>query len=152
MKDSKQAWVWVGVAVVVVIVAIVTWAMWKPTSPQKQVTSTSTPVYAPQGQLVPQFPKGLILDPKAAVSGSYSINYASSTNQYTAEYNSSSTMASLYKQYQAYLPKNNWTVTGSLTTKPSFEVIAASQGSNQLQIVISTIGKGSQVTISYVIK
>ena len=149
MKDPKRVWVWVGV--VVVAAAVAGWAVWA-SSPKQPVASQSgpAPVFAPQGQLVPEFPKGLILDSTAAISGSYSINYASSTNQYTAEYNSSSSMASLYAQYKQYLPANGWTITGTLTTHPTFNVIAASQGNNQLQVVVNTQSKGSQVTITYV--
>jgi hypothetical protein len=150
MKDSKQVWVWVGVAIVVIaiIAGVVMWI-------QKPKTKTATgpvPVFAPQGQLVSNFPKDLIIDANATISGSYSINYSTSTNQYTAEYDSSSTVSSLYKDYQTYLSQNGWTVTGSLTTHPTFDALAATQGNNQLQVVISTQGKGSQVTITYVVK
>lgn len=147
MNDARRIWVWVGVGVVVVIVIV--WIVWAMTA--KPVVSVPPPVYAPQGQLVPQFPKSLILDSNAAISGSYSISYSTSTNQYTAEYDSTSSMAALYGEYQSYLPQNNWTVTGSLTTHPTFRVITASQGSDQLQVVISAIGKGSQATITYVV-
>ncbi|HUC31361.1 MAG TPA: hypothetical protein VMR99_01570 [Candidatus Paceibacterota bacterium] len=149
MKDSKRVWVWVGVAVVVIAVAA--WLFWKPSAPH-QAASGPTPVFAPQGQLTPNFPKALILDSNAAISGSYSINYSSSTDQYTAEYDSSSTVTALYNKYQSYLPQNGWTVNGSLTTHPTFDAIAASQGNNQLQIVISTESEGSQVIITYVVK
>lgn len=110
------------------------------------------PVYASQGQLVPQFPAGLIVDPNAAISGSYSISYASSTNQYTAEYDSSSTVAALYGKYQSYLPQNGWTIASSLTTDPAFDVLSAYQGNSQLQVVIENVDNGSQVTVSYLIK
>ena len=147
MQDSKKIWIWVGVAVVVI--AVIVLVMWKLKQP---ASSGPVPVFAPQGQLVPQFPKDLILDSSAAISGSYSVNYSSSTNQYTATYDSSSTVATIYSDYQSYLPKNNWTVTGSLTTHPTFNAIAAAQGNNRLQIVISTQTKGSEVTITYVVK
>jgi hypothetical protein len=149
MKDSKMLWVWVGIVVVVVIVAA--WFIWGSSS-RPPVASAPAPVYAPQGQLVAGFPSNLILDSNAAINGSYSINYSSSTNQYTAEYLSSSTVKALYGQYMAYLPKNGWTVEGSLTTRPTFDAITASEGSNQLQVVISTVSGGSQVTITYAVK
>lgn len=146
MNDPKKVWAWVGVAVVVVAIAV--WAEFLPGRTPAAAPLSPAPVYAAQGQLVPQFPKGLILDSNAAISGSYSIGYATSTNQYTAEYTSSNSMKSLYADYQSYLPKNGWTVTGSLTTHPAFEVITAQQGTSQLQIVISAAGTGSQVTIT----
>jgi hypothetical protein len=154
MKDPKRIWAWVGVAIVVIAVAV--WAALqfkqKPVAP---VVTGPVPVFAPKGQLTPNFPKDLIIDSSAAIGGSYSINYSSSTNQYTAGYTSSSTVSTLYKDYQSYLTQHNWTVTGSLTTHPTFDAIAATQGNNQLQVVISTQGgqnKGSQVTITYVVK
>jgi hypothetical protein len=146
MNDSKRVWVWVGVVVVAAAIAVV--FVWNPGS-KPAAPSAPAPVYAPQGQLVPQFPKDLILDSNAAISGSYSIDYASSSNQYTAEYNSSSSMKSLFGDYQTYLPQNGWTVIGSDATHPMFSEISANQGTNQLQVVISQVGKGSQVTISY---
>lgn len=149
MKDPKHVWVWVGV--VVVVGAVAAWIALKG-KPNQSVTSAPVPVYAAQGQIVPQFPKGLILDSSAAVSGSYSIAYASSTNQYTAEYDSSSTVTSLFKQYNTYLPANGWTITGTLTSHPTFDVIAAEQGNDQLQVVLSTNTGGSQATITYVVK
>ena len=147
MNDPKRIWAWVGVAILVIVV--IAWVIWRP---QEKVASGPSPVFAPQGQLVPQFPKDLILDTNAAISGSYAINYSSSTNQYTAEYDSSSTVTSLYKDYQSYLSTNNWVVIGSLTTHPTFDAIAATQGNNQLQVVISAENKGSQVTITYMVK
>ncbi len=151
MKDPKTLWVWVGIVVVVGVV--VAWFVWGPTATKPAPVATGpVPVYAPQGQLVPQFPKDLILDSAAAISGSYSIAYSTSTNQYTAEYDSSSTVGALYKQYMAYLPGDGWTVTGSLTTRPTFDAISASQSNSQLSVVISTASKGSHVGITYLVK
>lgn len=149
MKDPKRVWAWVGVVIVVVIVVV--WVVWR-AKPAGHVSSNPAPVYAAQGQLVPQFPKNLILDTSAAITGSYSIGYASSTNQYTAEYNSSSTVTSLYNQYQSFLPQNGWTVNGVLTTSPSYDLISASQANSQLQVLISSQSGGSQVTITYLVK
>jgi hypothetical protein len=58
-------------------------------------------------------------------------------------------MKSLFGDYQTYLPQNGWTVIGSDATHSMFSEISANQGTNQLQVVISQVGKGSQVTISY---
>jgi hypothetical protein len=149
MKDPKQIWAWVGVVVVVAIVAA--WIVWRPGSSAPQPTAP-VPVYAPQGQLVPDFPKGLILDSSAAISGSYSINYSSSTNQYTAEYNSSSTMASLYAKYKAYLPANGWAITNDISAYPGSEGLYASNASSDVAVAVVSQKTGSQVTITYVVK
>jgi hypothetical protein len=149
MKDPKRVWVWVGVVVVVIVV--LAWILWRLT-PQQQIQSVPVTTFAPRGQLVPQFPSSLVLDPSAVVSGSYAINYSSSTNQYTAQYGSSDTVTALYKNYTSYLISNGWTISGSLTTIPTLDVISAAQGSNQLQVMIATKSKGSQVTITYVVE
>ena len=149
MKDSKTVWVWVGIVVVVAVV--VAWFIWKPTS-KAPVASNPTPVYAPQGQLVPQFPPSLILGTSTIVNGSYAIDYSSSTNQYTAEFNSSSSLASLYANYKQYLPANGWTITNDITKYPTSRGLYASNTSSSVTVGISENGKGSQVTITYVVK
>lgn len=149
MRDSRRVWVWIGVAIVVIVV--VGWIVWE-LVPHGQPRMIPVTTVAPQGQLVPQFPPSLILDPSAEINGSYAISYSSSTNQYTAEYDSSDTVSTLYKNYLSYLPSNDWTISGSNTTIPTLDVISATQGSNQLQVMIATKNKGSQVTITYVVE
>jgi hypothetical protein len=148
MKDSKQIWVWVGVAVVVIVVVFA--FVWK--LKPKPVASGPVPVFAPQGQLTPNFPKDLILDNNAAISGSYSINYSSSTNQYTAEYDSSNTLVSLYNSYKTYFGANGWMVTNSSSIKSASKIgilIAATSSAN-VNVTLIAKGKGSEATISYV--
>jgi hypothetical protein len=151
MKKSKRRLTRTVVVLIVLIIIIVAVSVlvvkFFPNKP-----AVGVPVYAPKGQLVPQFPSALILDKTSGVSNSYSINYSTTTNQYTAEYNSSSTVKSLYTEYQSYLSQNNWTISGSLTTNPAFDAINAAKGNDQLQIVISTQDKGSHVTITEVVK
>ena len=65
MKEMKNIWVWVGVAVVVIVIALA--LMWRPSVPKP---TSPVPVFAPQGQLTPNFPKELILDPQAQVNSS----------------------------------------------------------------------------------
>lgn len=154
MKDPKKVWVWVGV--VVVVIAVGAWVFLRTNpgagNPAPQAAANPLPVYAPQGQLVPQFPKNLILDSNAVISGSYSIGYASTTNQYTAQYNSSSTVTSLYNEYQSFLSQNGWTINGVITTSPSYDLISASQPNSQLQVLINEQSEGSQVVITYLLK
>ncbi len=150
MKDSKRVWVWVGV--VVVVLAVVLAFVWRPSSKQPASSGGPAPVFAPQGQLVPQFPKSLILDSNAAISGSYSINYSSSTNQYTAEYDSSSTMASLYAQYKQYLPANGWAITNNITKYSSSRGLYASNASSDVSVAIVSQVNGSRAIITYLIK
>jgi hypothetical protein len=153
MKDQKKVWAWVGAVIFAGVVAVwVVSTQGAPMTTTPPAPSGPTPVYALQGQLTPQFPKDLVFGASAAINDSYSINYSTSTNQYTAEYNSSSTVTALYKQYTSYLPANGWKITGTLTTHPSFDMISAAQDNAQLQVVISTNGSGSQASITYVAK
>ena len=152
MNNQKIVWVWVGIAVVVI--AIVIAFFWKPGQEgnTNQPPSSPVPVYAPQGQLTPQFPKELILDNAAVVNDSYAISYSSSTNQETAVWTSSSSMLSLYASYKQYLPANGWTITNDITKYSTNRGLYARKDSSELVISIVTENKGSQVTIGYVTK
>jgi hypothetical protein len=146
MKDLTRIWVWVGVAVVVIVVAVV--IIWRP---GKKATGP-VPVFAPQGQLTPNFPKQLMLDPEAQVSTSYAINYDPTTNQYTAEWTSSSSLASLYGDYQKYFGDNGWTITNQsgLTSASRLAVLYAATTTANVNVTLVTQGQGAQATVSYV--
>ena len=166
MKDQKNLWVWVGV-VVVVIVAVAVGVTWffgrSPSAPTGPV-----PVHAPMGQVIEGFPQDLILGTAtssgagtnffAGITNSYSINYSSSINQYTAEWVSSSTPAALYAQYQDYITNNGWTVTNNADTTELYAIYATNASSSVINIVIipqsqaaqGASDKGSKVTVSYV--
>jgi hypothetical protein len=148
MKDSKRIWVWVGAAIVVI--AVIVFVMWKLTAKPKP--TGPVPVFAPQGQLTPNFPKQLILDPQAQVNSSYSINYDPTTNQYTAEWTSSSSLASLYGDYQKYFGDNGWTITNQsgVKTASKLAVLYAATTTANVNVTLVTQGQGSDATISYV--
>lgn len=148
---QKKAWIWIGVAIVIVVVGIlIIWAVQKPSS--QPAASNPVPSYAPMGQLVAGFPKELILDPAAQIGTSYSINYSASTNQYTAQWNSSSSMTSLYGQYKSYLQTNGWTITNDVTKYSASRGLYATQGSAEVSVAIMQQGKGSQVIVGYLMK
>ncbi len=140
--------VWVGVIAVVLGILIV--ITWKPQRQQQPAPTGPAPVFAPQGQLTPNFPTALILDPQAEINSSYSINYDASTNQYTAEWNSSSSMASLYNNYKTYFGANGWTITNNITKYSSSRGLYASNASSDVAVGIVSLGNDSQVTISYI--
>lgn len=108
--------------------------------------------FAPSGQLIAGFPKDLILDSDPAVSGSYSINYSSSTNQYTAEWNSSSSMESLYEAYKAYLPSHGWTLFNNVTKYAASRGLYARNAASDVSVAIVAQGSGSQVVLTYLEK
>jgi hypothetical protein len=150
MKDSKVLWAWIGgVVIVVALIVGVVWYFYANTP--KKVVIGPVAVHAPVGQLIAGFPKELILDNAAAVSNSYSINYSTSTNQYTVEWSSSSTIAALYAKYQAYAQANGWTITNHADTAP-FKGISATNASSTatMSVILIPQGKGSKVTISYI--
>ncbi len=135
------------VAVVVVVVAAVVWYIVSPGTPAAKPAVPAT--YAPQGQLIPNFPQQLVLGTGTAVTNSYVINYSSSTNQYTAQWDSSSSMATLYAMYKQYLPKNGWTLTNDVANIPTLRAVAAEEGTASMSVVITTAGQGSQVVLTY---
>jgi hypothetical protein len=156
MNYRKNPWVWVGVAVVViiVIVAVVMWIIGR----EKGSLTGPVPVHASAGQVIAGFPQDLILGiatgSLAGVTNSYSLDYSTSTNQYTAEWVSSSTPAALYAQYQNYTAANDWTIMNHADTA-ALMAIYATNASSAVNIVITpqsqaALAKGSKVTVSYV--
>ena len=152
MKDPKTAWAWVGG--VIVVVALATGIVWHfYGNATKEATSGPVAVHAPSGQLVAGFPQELVLDDAARVSDSYSVNYSSSTNQYTAEWTSSSTLASLYAKYQSYIATNGWTITNH-ADYPAYKNIFASNSAKNagMNVIITSQGSGTKVSLTYVAK
>jgi hypothetical protein len=150
MNDKKRMWVWVGIAVVVVVIAVVIAVPHQSATPVANTTPTSTPpVYAPQGQLASGFPKQLVLDTNSQVNSSYAINYSTSTNLYTTQFNSSSSMATMYANYNTYLTANGWTIARKITSHLTSRGIVASNATSEVLVTIVAEGKGSQVTVTY---
>jgi hypothetical protein len=147
MKNSKQIWVWVGIVVVVIVVVI---ALIVALSPKP--AARPMPVVAPQGQLTPSFPKELVIDSNAQISNSYSINYDASTNQYTAEWASSSSLPAVYNDYKTYLANNGWTITNSsnVTAASKLGVLYAANSSAKVGVTLVSQGTGSDVSVTYV--
>lgn len=152
MKNPKVLWAWI--CGVIVVIALVAGAAWYIYGVMGKPTTGPLAVHAPVGQLIPGFPPELILDSAAQPDNSYSINYSSSTNQYTAEWNSSSSLASLYAEYQNYAKANGWTVTNQ-ADGPTFKGIYATNASSSaaVNVVITSRTDGSsEVTVSYIMK
>lgn len=152
MQDTKRIWVWIGVAVIVI--GVIVFVIWRPTAkaPVVAVHTNPPPVYAPQGQLTPQFPKELILDGMTNVTSSYSIGYSSTTNQYTAVFNASTSMAVLFSAYTNYFNSNGWNITNLATQNPSLRGLYAENATSGVAVTIIPEGKGAQVTISLATK
>ncbi len=145
-EEKKKALAWVGViAILLVLIVAVRWPHGN--NPQSQGPA---PVYAPKGELTPQFPKELILGGASAVGNSYAINYSSSTNQYTAQWSSASSLANIVAQYKTYLSANGWSVTVNKSVTPSFQSIFARKANLQTLVSIVTEATGTQVTVTYV--
>jgi len=137
----------VGIVVVVLGIALI--ATWKAPQPSDS-TSGPAATYAPQGQLTPQFPKELVLDTSATIDQSYSLNYASDTNQYTADWASDNAPNNVLNDYQTYFTSAGWTISASPTGDPNIQGLSASTSTGYALVTITPQGTGSQVTVTYV--
>lgn len=109
-----------------------------------------SPTYAPQGQLAAGFPTDLILDGKAKVSQSYSIDYAAAGNQYTASWDSVMSVQALFDAYKSYLPLHGWTIPDGVAQIGKYGAsLYGEQSGATANISIVPKGKGSHVVISY---
>jgi hypothetical protein len=139
-----------GIVIVVMLVVVIGALAWWEIASQRH---GALPVFAPAGQLIAGFPKELVLDPAAQISKSYAINYSSSTNQYTANWISSSSIDDLYREYLSYFASHGWAVINSSTNTTAFRGIYAVTATEDTNIVINSSGKdGLAVTLSYVKK
>lgn len=145
-------WIWVGLAVLVLVLVLLFSGAFKPSSPTPTPSSGATPVYAPQGELVAGFPTELILDTSARTTQSYSINYSSSTSQYTANFTSNESMLKLYGDYKTYFPQNGWTIVNDTTSYKDSRSLYAKQGTAEASVAVIDKGTTRQVTVSYLKK
>ncbi len=146
---------------VVVIVVIVVYKFTGQGTPQVG----PAPVHVPAGQVVSGFPEQLLTGGAASgtkavastsmpqVTNSYSINYSSSTNQYTTEWVSSSSLAAILGNYKSSLPAQGWTITGVADKSTYKGIYAVNTAGAQLNITIQPVAflpsAGSKVTVSY---
>lgn len=148
---KKNAWVWVGVVAVVLGGVFLAWRWMTGSMPSSGESSPVTPAFAPKGQLVPQFPKELVLDDHAVLLGSYSMNYNPNANQYTAGWSSSSSIDEVLKKYDAYFNANNqWTILGETKNIPGIRSVYAKNAAGAaVNVTIVKDGTGSKITVSY---
>lgn len=156
MRPNRKTVILIVVAVVI-LAGIIWYALLAGLRPSPGTASMPSAqpgatAFAPKGELVPGFPQQLILDGNAAISGSYSISYSSTTNQYTAEWNSSSSMTSLYNTYKQYLTANGWTITNDNTQYPNLRGLYAQSASSDVSVALIVQGSGSQVSVTYLAK
>jgi hypothetical protein len=157
VMNKKQApWIVAGVVIIIVAVSLGIWWFAAKKAPQQAAPVVTTPppvvaMHAPKGQVAPGFPKELILDNAAALSDSYAINYSASTNQYTAEWISTSSPLSLYDIYHAYVTKNGWTITNQADGSV-LKGIYAKKASAALSVIImpQAQNKGTKIMVAYV--
>lgn len=110
------------------------------------------PSYAPSGQPASQFPQSLIFDPTISLTQSYAIHYSTSTNQYTASWNSSSSPDDVIAAYKNYFRTQGWHVSPNPVTQASIRGLSASTSSAYVLVTAITKDTGSAVTVSYVQK
>jgi hypothetical protein len=130
-QELKKFYVWVAIVVfLVLIVVIVVW-------PRRA------------GQVVAGFPQGLLIDSTAKVSASYAINYSSSTNQYTAEWDSSAPPISVASMYSGYFSSHGWKIVNEERSSLDLQGIYAVSSTNAVNMTAAAEGSGSHVTVSY---
>ncbi|MGC9599334.1 MAG: hypothetical protein ABSE18_03040 [Minisyncoccia bacterium] len=153
MKLEKKTAVLIIVGVIIFAAIILYAYLYGPSWPTSPQATGPAPVHALQGQVVAGFPQDLILDSGAQVNNSYSVNYSSSTNQYTVQWNSSSAVARIYNDYLAYFPTHGWTVTNRFTTRPDLRGLYAVNASSSASanVTIAVQGAGSEVSVSYAV-
>lgn len=143
---AQKKWAWIGAAIVVlVLIGVALGATWRAGQ-----QGGATPTYAPAGKIVSGFDQQLVLDRAPAVTNSYSVPASGTSTQYTTNWNSSSSMASLYASYENYFKQNKWTILGQNASDPTFSNIDATNGTEYVNVTILAKGKGSQVVVSYV--
>ena len=146
MKRTK--FIAVTVAMLVVIGALswlgITLQKGRPVAVQQQV-------FAPTGQLVTGFPKELVLDQVAQISGSYAVNYSPTLDQYTANWTSTSSINDLYGEYVDYFISRGWAITNTSTDIAGFRGIYAVTSTADVNVVMNDSGQsGLSATVSYV--
>lgn len=129
MPSNSRTWIWIvsAVVVVVIIIALVFWFVEK-RSPYAPAVSGPKPAYAPAGQLVAGFPVGLLIDSGATITKSYSLAYSSTTDQYSVEWDSSSSPQSLAVGYTLYFQGDGWRIASETTTSSALRSIYAAGG------------------------
>lgn len=155
---SKKTW-WLIVVAVAILAGIIWYAAARNGAQAPGGTGgaagqpkAGVPVFAAKGDLTPGFPQSLILDPNAAIAGSYAINYSSTTNQYTAQWNSSSSMLTLYNAYKQYLPAHGWRIVNDLAKYPISRGLAAQSTSSNVSVAIVAQAHGSQISVTFLAK
>ncbi len=155
MKLEKKTAVLIIVGVVIFAAIIVCAYLYGPSWPTMPQATGPAPVHAPQGQVVAGFPKDLILDSEVQVANSYTVHYSSNMHQYTVQWNSSSSVASIYNNYLGYLPTHGWTIMNRFTARPDLRGLYATEtnttSSANVNVTIAVRGMGSQVSVNYAV-
>jgi hypothetical protein len=121
----------------------------KAPAPAGQTGAQPVPKYAPQGELTPGFPRELILDSKAALQNSYTINYNPNSHQYTVSFNSLKSMTSLFGLYKDYFKGSGWGIVNEITEYKDSRGLYAVKGGAVASIAIIDGGKTRNVIVSY---
>lgn len=150
MKSRLRTVVWIVLAAIVVAAIVASAFFWTGRKPSYGNSSAPTPVYAPTGQAVAGFPSALLIDSGASITKSYSLAYSLTTNQFTVEWNSSSSPQNLAIGYELYFSSNGWRIVTTSTSSPNFRSLYAVGPSGSLNFTASVQPGGSAVIASYV--
>jgi len=146
-------------AVLVVGLGAVFLLLHKNVAPAKQAanintnaTASANPqvVYAHPGDLIPSFPKDLLIGANQETQSSFAVTYPNTT-QSTVVFDSSENADVLYNAYLVYLQSNKYELLNHQDAKGSASIYAIN-GSGDVSLDMSTDGKFTKVKVSYLKK
>jgi hypothetical protein len=155
-QTHKTIWA-AGIIVVVLTIAfIVFWHQKHESAPSTKPSQTQQtvnhiqPTYTSSGQLVPAFPKELVLGTQPTITQSYDVPY-SSQNQSATTYQAQDTPDKVFQAYLTYFQSNNYEIISKQQTTERDTVYASNKDVDISIIITSKQGKSS-VTVNYLNK
>lgn len=116
----------------------------------KNLNTGKTPIHAPQGSLVPAFPKDLV-PTQAKVTDSYYVAYSPKVTQNTTTLKTTGTITDAYNFYLSYLNKNGYLITSKSLTATQANIYGASAPSD-VNVVMIKQDTGILISITYLTK
>jgi len=107
------------------------------------------PVYAATGQVIDTFPKDLVMGGHSVTQTSYKVSYANS-DQNTAVYDTTDTVAAVYQDYLSYLKKNSYDLVNSqISAKGDSAQVFAIGSTGSVSVRIDAVGSKAHVSTTY---
>ncbi len=145
------------VILVLILILIMGYLLWMERNNQAGDVVTIAPgqelVTAKEGNVISNFPAGLILEQDAVVSQSYSVSYVNDDlSQPVVEYTSKKNLAENIQMFKEYLTANGWSITheASIAETP-VTFFYAKKEKEQVNITFAPQADGAlKINIAYV--